>query len=171
MAFMVMSNELGTAKILYCPSDSIRDTYSTNFSYAGLFNYTGTTLTALTANATRISYFINGDATEADPQNIMTGDCNIGNQTATASAAAASFRFGASATSEIAQGCTQGNLILAASFATTAGAWAWTLNDLHQKTGNIGMADGSCQSATVSGLHTYLQNSTNTINSCINFIN
>jgi hypothetical protein len=27
--------------------------------------------------------------------------------------------------------------------------------------GNLGMADGSCQSATIAGLHYYLSNSTN----------
>src|SRR5580693_6037690 len=47
MAFMVMSNELSTAKILFCPSDNFHTAgngYATNFSYSDLLgeaaNYT-----------------------------------------------------------------------------------------------------------------------------------
>jgi len=39
--------------------------------------------------------------------------------------------------------------------------WSWTANDYHQKSGNLALADGSAQSATISGLHNYLANSTN----------
>ena len=34
---------------------------------------------------------------------------------------------------------------------------------MHQKTGNIGLADGSVQQATINGLHTAMQNSTNSV--------
>jgi prepilin-type processing-associated H-X9-DG protein len=33
---------------------------------------------------------------------------------------------------------------------------------MHQKTGNVGLADGSVQSVTISSFHAALQNSTNT---------
>ena len=59
--FMVMSNELSTPKILYCPSDSARNA-SIIFS-----NVIGGT-----------SIFVCGDATEDYPQMILTGDRNIG---------------------------------------------------------------------------------------------
>jgi hypothetical protein len=39
--------------------------------------------------------------------------------------------------------------------------WGWTQNDLHQKVGNLGIADGSVQQVTSSGLQTALQNATN----------
>jgi hypothetical protein len=48
--------------------------------------------------------------------------------------------------------------------------WSWTGNDFHQKSGNISLADGSCQSATISGLHQYLNNSTNGGAEAINFM-
>jgi prepilin-type N-terminal cleavage/methylation domain-containing protein len=164
MAFVVMSNELSTAKILYCPADSIRDTYSTNWSYASLFNSAGTlTPPSLPPNATRISYFINGDAfNDADPQMILAGDCNIGNVgTTTSLNGPASYRFGGTSTASTGTACNTGQVISSSSFAGGAGLnWGWTVNDLHQKLGNLMMADGSVQSATVTGLHQYLANST-----------
>lgn len=62
MAFRVMSNELSTAKILCCPEDRYRH-FATNFN---------NDLTAST-----VSYFVNVDATESDPQGIMSGDDNF----------------------------------------------------------------------------------------------
>jgi hypothetical protein len=124
---------------------------------------------AVQSQVTKISYFINGDASEASPQDVMTGDSNIGNQTATANNAAASYRFGQSTTSEIAALPTAQTLTYVA-WGSANLAWAWTSGDLHQKTGNLGLADGSCQSGSVSGLHTYLSNSTNNVpNPSFNF--
>jgi prepilin-type N-terminal cleavage/methylation domain-containing protein len=174
MVFMVMSNELSTPKIIFCPSDSIHTAgsgYATNWSYNDLLSVNAPNAGTAVASGglTKISYFINGDATESDPQSIMVGDCNIGNQN-TANNSPSTFRFGGSATSESfttanAQGVT------AVAFGAATGAWAWTPNDLHQKTGNLLIADGSVQSATVSGLHTYLQNATNTVSApAFNFL-
>ncbi|HTB83759.1 MAG TPA: prepilin-type N-terminal cleavage/methylation domain-containing protein, partial [Candidatus Sulfotelmatobacter sp.] len=133
-AFQSMSNELSTAKILYCPSDSIRDTYASNWSCGALYNTSTTTTTAPTspANATRISYFINGDAfTDSDPQQILSGDCNIGNQGSTAALnGPASYRFGATSTSEVNAACNTFITINANAWAASAnGNWAWTQND------------------------------------------
>ncbi|MGH7951385.1 MAG: hypothetical protein ACREFE_05635, partial [Limisphaerales bacterium] len=38
---------------------------------------------------------------------------------------------------------------------------AWTADDLHQKVGNLGLADGSVQEVTISGLQQALQAATN----------
>ena len=38
------------------------------------------------------------------------------------------------------------------------------MTDLHQKAGNIGLADGGAQQVTISGLQTALQNATNGAN-------
>jgi len=62
--FVVMSNELSTPKILYCPSDSVRS-YTTNF-------------TALNNDSQNMSYFVCGDAAETYPQMILDGDRNVG---------------------------------------------------------------------------------------------
>ncbi len=59
--FLVMSNELGTPKILHCPEDT--DRVETN-SFAALAS-------------SNISYFVNVDATESYPQMFLCGDDNF----------------------------------------------------------------------------------------------
>ena len=60
--FLVMSNELASPKILFCPGDSARLWAS---SFGGLAN-------------SNISYFINADVTNSsDPQAILSGDSNF----------------------------------------------------------------------------------------------
>lgn len=179
-AFMTMSNELGASKVCYCPSDSYQGrAAATTFSYnaAGAFIDspvpTATTV-GKPAGVGAVSYFINGDAVETDPQIIMDGDENIGNGTTTSSQSAASYAFFTGTTTagtpstcvSEGYGVNWGTPMST----TAAGAWAWTQNDLHLKTGNIGLADGSVQSVTISGLHTAMANSTNTVvNQCWNF--
>jgi len=169
MAFMVMSNELSTPKVVGCPSDNLvgHGFYATNFSYADLDgNTTAPTAAAMASKqnlATKISYFVNGDASDSDPQMLVMGDLNIGN-VGTANNAAATYAFGNAMptsrtivypTAAAPNGTTGGAFISA-----NAGAWAWT-TETHQKTGNIGLSDGSVQSTTISSLHSALQNSTN----------
>jgi hypothetical protein len=172
MPFMVMSNELGTAKILYCTSDAIHSTGpSLTFAYATLDGAAAPALNthvAVQSSAGLISYFINGDATEADSQAILSGDLNIGNQNSTAGNNYSNFRFGASATTQ--PSVPEAVQINTVAYGAANFAWAWTQNDLHQKTGNLGLCDGSVQSATIGSLHTYLQNSTNIVaQPCFNF--
>jgi len=168
MTFMVMSNELATPKIVYCPSDSAHaggNVAATNFAYGDLLgcnNPTGNPLKAPPSGPTKVSYFVNGDASETDPQAIMYGDLNIGDQLVTANNGAAAYRFGATATGPP-TGPVTPRQILPVAFGSQNLAWAWTANDLHQKSGNLGLADGSVQSATISGLHTYLAAATNTV--------
>jgi prepilin-type N-terminal cleavage/methylation domain-containing protein len=172
MEFDVMSNELSTAKILYCPSDSRGGQYSTNWSYGSLMAVANATSAAGLSAATSISYFINGDAAnDSDPQMVLSGDYNIGNNGATSSSSAAGFRFGASATANTATGCNVAYQCVASAFSGNPW-WAWTVNDAHQKLGNLIINDGSVQSATISGLHTYLQNGTNSVPTpTFNFMN
>ncbi len=61
--FLVMSNELGTPKILFCPSDAGRSWANT---FSGL-------------SARNISYFVGADATNDlnDLNPIISGDCNF----------------------------------------------------------------------------------------------
>ncbi len=158
MPFMVMSNELSTPKVAYCPSDSIRSQPTNfNFSFVGVASAAAYPPTGM-PNVGGCSYFINGNASESDPQLIISGDANIGSSGATASGAA-NFMFGAAAgTSAVsAQTWTAANNPWGG-----ATFWSWTANEQHQKTGNILLADGSVQSVSVKGLHDALQNSTNT---------
>ena len=127
-AFNCMSNQLSTAKVLYCPSDSGRNA-SNNF-VAGTGN---------------LSYFVNGDAADAYPQMILTGDRNVGTGTTAGNPAATIKVNSATTTSEYLPWNTTG----------------WTAPDLHQKNGDLGLADGSAQQVSVSALQTALQNGTN----------
>jgi prepilin-type N-terminal cleavage/methylation domain-containing protein len=158
-AFLVMSNELSTPKILICTSDANHTTAATNFSpqiaaASGVaFNVTGTTFALNNGNlaVSFVSYFLCGDAAEAYPQMIITGDRNIGQANPQTSSGAAALKI--SGTNAICY--TAGNGV------TLAPLWGWTANDLHQKVGNLGIADGSVQQVTCSGLQTSLQNATN----------
>jgi hypothetical protein len=97
-----------------------------------------------------ISYFINGDSAESDPQMVMMGDRNIGDAgSANPTPAAAMYTGGQNST-------TAGNKVIYSQ-------WSWTQSDLHQKVGNIGLTDGSAQQTTISTLRSALNSGTNTI--------
>ena len=178
MVFMVMSNELSTPKVLFCPSDNLHTagstgSYATNFVYGDLLSIAtaptaGQAVKTTPNGPSKISYFINADALEADPQDVMIGDFNIGNQS-TINNGASTYAFTQAAASGPVTHSAYSQLSSTSWTTTAANAWAWTGNDLHQKTGNIGMADGSVQSASIVGLHTYLNNSTNSYLCVFNF--
>lgn len=60
--YQVMSNELSTPKILFCPQDAVHGSYATNF---------GDDLKG------KISYFIGLDARETLPRSFLSGDDNF----------------------------------------------------------------------------------------------
>jgi hypothetical protein len=172
-AFMVMSNELSTPKILLCTSDANHTTAATNYAPQMVDGFTisaGTSITVVGTTAALtplqfVSYFLCGDAAEAYPQMILTGDRNIG--------AANPNTAGGSATAISGTNSIAYNISgYGGSVGTTlAPLWGWTANDMHQKVGNLGIADGSVQQVTCSGLQTSLQNATNggaTANPCYN---
>jgi hypothetical protein len=165
MSFMVMSNELSTPKVVGCPSDSLvgHGSYATNFTYGDLLGVTLTVNAQAPAQTTlpgKISYFLNGDASDVDPQMLIMGDLNIGN-VGTAGNGAATYPF-ANANATTRNAAILPQTTGAANWVSqNAGAWSWT-SETHTKSGNIGLSDGSVQSVTISGLHTALQNSTNT---------
>ena len=67
--FQVMSNELSTPRVLFCPTDSKRiQQWATNFSALSNSN---------------LSYFIGLDVSGTDPQGIVSGDRNVTNGTPT----------------------------------------------------------------------------------------
>jgi prepilin-type N-terminal cleavage/methylation domain-containing protein len=161
MAFVVMSNELSTAKVIGCPSDSVvgHGSYATNFIAPDLLG--AANFASAPTGPGKVSYFINGDSSDSDPQMIVMGDLNFGT-TGTAANAAAAWAFGNTAIS------TRGNTAMSAANTTggnfasqVQGAWSWTA-ETHSKSGNVGLSDGSVQSVTISSFHTALLNSTNT---------
>jgi prepilin-type N-terminal cleavage/methylation domain-containing protein len=194
VVFMTMSNELSTPKVAYCPSDSYNSTIPTVFNGACI-NLAPNAATPFAAEPVvsqpnnpggQFSYFVNADVTSdsIDPQLIMGGDRNIGDDndanngptdyafiaqnagTSTAPYKAAAIELGTAAAS----GATATISWATAASTTLTGALSWSKNEMHQKTGNYQLADGSVQSATVSGLHTAMTSSTNTLTSqCWNF--
>ena len=93
-------------------------------------------------NGANVSYFVGGDALETDPQMLLVGDWNM--------SLSATYAGGAFPANN--------------NYGQYAGvAFVWTTTDVHQKSGNIGLTDGSVQSTTLSTLATALQNGTNTV--------
>ena len=147
--FTVMSNECNTPKILFCPADNgtwkvggvdVLRAAATNWA---TFDWTLTGNTP--ASYQFLSYFVCGDAFESYPQMILTGDRNIG------TAPAGSPAPNTNATS-----------ITATQWGPApTPIWAWDQASLHLKNGNLGLADGSVQQATISGLQSALTAATN----------
>ncbi|MFZ0828571.1 MAG: prepilin-type N-terminal cleavage/methylation domain-containing protein [Verrucomicrobiia bacterium] len=160
--FTVMSNELSTPKILYCPADSgaggSLPPGTLGLGAVGATRSAATNFAILAVNNNYMSYFVCGDAAETYPQMILDGDRNIGVTTTQNSPAT-----------------TTNNVSAPTTFQYTPAAnywWAWTAVDLHLRVGNLGMADGSAQQVTVAGLQTALATATNgspTLNPWYNF--
>jgi len=157
---VVMSNELSTPKILLCPSDSGLGGVGSGAWGSGIGTRSVTTNFAVyTLNNNYLSYFVCGDASEAYPQMIMTGDRNVG--TTTTLNQPAPMTNTCAATGKGVQW-----------LGDPAHAWAWTANDMHLRVGNCGMADGSAQQLTVSTLQSAFSTATNgspTVNPWYNF--
>jgi len=143
--YSIMSNELSTPKVTFCPSDVSPRQLGTSFNASTVGPNNG----AYTNG--NVSYFVCGDAADAYPQMIIAGDRNIG--TATGLGAA-----GGTTTLIIGGSSTYGD---STSVNGTGPYWAWTAGDLHIKGGNLGMTDGSVPTTTISGMQTAFNNATN----------
>lgn len=121
--FLGMSNELSTPKVLVCPTDS-RRIQATTFSPNPL---PGENPFMSNSN---LSYFVGLDATETDPQTLLSGDRNLSNGTP----------------------LKNGVLEL-----TTKNPATW-IADLHRKVGNVLLADGSVQQESALGVSIALTN-------------
>jgi prepilin-type N-terminal cleavage/methylation domain-containing protein len=163
MAFMVMSNELSTPKVINCPSDNVgsHGNIATNWSFLDVVGCAAPAAgaqAAASSNPTKVSYFVNGDASEGDPQILLSGDLNIGTAGATASGPA-NWSFGN--TSATARSLPAAQALTSAAWSGAA-YWSWS-SETHSKSGNICLSDGSVQSVSITGLHSALQSSTNTV--------
>ena len=146
--FGVMSNELSTPKILYCTSDSGANRQAaTNFVQliSPVANGATPYYNAPLVNQQSVSYAIDGDAADAYPQMILSIDRNVGQATTVG---------GIPTTTNTVANPTSMEW-------TSQKFWAFSQNDLHQKAGNLGLADGSCAQVSSSALQTALINSTN----------
>jgi len=138
--FMTMSNELSTPKIVMCTSSA--KTVTTNFTYVSA---------TVGFNNTTVSYFVARDATESNPQMILAGDASL-----TAQAVS-------SPTTPIVADATTTSTGLAGNLGTNGTVnVGWAANVMHDKAGNVAMADGSVQQLSSSGLRTALANTSDT---------
>jgi prepilin-type processing-associated H-X9-DG protein len=129
VVFQVMSNELSTPKNLFCPADKLRQP-ATFFSSAQTGNKSDGTLFQ---GNTSLSYFVNLDAVETNPNMFLSGDDNL--------------LIGGSRHNPLSGSpATSGVLTL-----TTNSLIAWS-EARHEKQGNVALADGSVQQLSTSNL-------------------
>ncbi len=131
--FMVMSNELKTPKILYCPSEGAtsHNASGSMLNQASIFGpniFSNTVFYAGYQNDYNVSYFVGVDATDTRPDMILTGDHNLGT--------------GANQATKTAQFISAGTNNNWQAFAI-----GWQDNN-HSKEGNVAFADGSVQTLT-----------------------
>ncbi len=128
--FLVMSNELSTPKILFCPSEYENSYRQAATSFAG--SQIGTANAVPYTNDLNVSYFIGVDAQETYPQMFLTGDHNLGSGNPPTVAYLAAPSVGTPFVS------------LGTNFPANNTAVGW-MDNMHAKQGNVGMADGSVQ--------------------------
>ena len=134
-AFQVMSNELNTPKILFCPTDKQRiqavtfDQISSSKGWRDSISFLGNT---------NLSYFVGLDAKDTSPDMFLSGDDN--------------FLLGGNYKGDVGGApVPPGVLIL-----TTNSPVTWS-QARHEKQGNIGLADGSVQGFSSHSLRTALK--------------
>ncbi len=127
--FLVMSNELSTPKILYCPSDGATSHNASSATHvqATVFGPSSSGVAGF-QNDYNVSYFVGVDATELRPDMMLSGDHNLGtgvNQTTKTP------QFSSAGTNSV--------------WPATAIGWQ---DNGHSKQGNVCFADGSVQNLT-----------------------
>jgi prepilin-type N-terminal cleavage/methylation domain-containing protein/prepilin-type processing-associated H-X9-DG protein len=137
--FQVLSNELNTPKVVVCPSDE--RSARTNF-------FSAPANIADFRNNTAVSYFLGYEADETMPQMLLSGDRNIGNGNPIAN-------YGYSPLATVTSGARYG---LGTNQPTTFG---WS-DKMHQKQGNVCLADGSVQQLSSAKLRDQLRQSGDT---------
>jgi len=141
--FLVMSNELSTPKILFCPAEyetTLRQA-ATSFAPANV----GTTANSIPyTNDMNVSYFIGVDAQETFPSMFLSGDHNLGGN---ANPPTVAYQSGT--------GNVNPYVSLGTNFTVNQGPAF--MNNQHSAQGNIGLADGSCQGWTRSALQSALR--------------
>ena len=126
--FQVMSNELSTPKVIYCPEDAQHGGFATNWG-DDLKN--------------KISYFIGVDATDTNPAAILSGDGNFLLNQKPANYGLINVSTNATLAWDTSR-----------HFGESQQGW---FTKTRTGSGNIGLADGSVQALTQAGLTSQLQ--------------
>jgi prepilin-type N-terminal cleavage/methylation domain-containing protein len=155
LVFASMSNELNTPKVVVCPSDDrgARTNFSTDF---------GSTTITTGGKDNSTSYFVGRDAQDTNPQFFLDGDRNVCGDTTAATIPNNGYGCSPDVTPGPPSGpASQGNYV---AFPTNGTQLTTTYKvgfspKMHQSTGNVGLADGSVQQFSQSGLTAGLQHS------------
>ena len=139
-AYVLMSNELNSPKILACTSDSAKSKSGDFFLNATSFG--GGSRPA--PNRDNLSYFVGIDADETQPQTILSGDRNI---------VGVGQQANGTDMATTANGAKQWTGTVNGAASTDP---AWT-GRIHNLAGNIGLGDGSVQQLNNVGLKNHVQ--------------
>ena len=149
--YQVMSNELNNPKVCLCPSDGRPvGTIPSDFISG---NAAGTFF-----NNSTVSYFVGVQCDESFPAMVLSGDRNVCNSYATASAGTAapvSPTYGFSPLEANSGGGDVVSVPTGANITANTINYAWT-QKLHNQSGNWGLADGSVQKGSTGTFHTFL---------------
>jgi prepilin-type processing-associated H-X9-DG protein len=158
--FGVMSNEINSAKLLVCPSDSATPAWTNLLIGYGFYGNNAVSVngkTMYTMCNSNVSYFIGLEATENFPSMLLSGDRNIyGGLGVLANDNATSNSSYGDANHIGAYG------VLGASWANTSPPEPGWTGLMHQQAGNVLLCDGSVQQVNSPNLRTLLQNSGDT---------
>lgn len=136
--FAALSNELGTPKIVVCPSDALRTAQTNWFGFVNAaFNNNPPGQNA------SVSFFIGIEAQETYPQMLLAGDRNITNNNLSGNAYQNVQGFPSN------------------SAAVNSAGWS---SSMHQNNGNVGLGDGSVQQFSSSRLRDQFRESNNASN-------
>ena len=145
-----MSNELSTPKIVFCPSEAETPRQASS-TFSGTIPANSANQVPYT-NDLNTSYFVGVDAQDTSPQMYLTGDHNMGDGNPPTSYYNAAP--GGQANGSPANACR----VLGTNFIANNALTGW-LDNMHQKQGNVGLADGSVQQLSRSKLQEGLKNS------------
>jgi prepilin-type N-terminal cleavage/methylation domain-containing protein len=157
--FVVTSNTLDNPALLSCPADTVSPHGVQATNWSEFFNGTIANFPGYT------SYFVGGDAVDTQPQSILAGDRNIGNQTAAQAGTSAPATQMCPQTAAIQASNGRGGGGTGSLQTQDWNTWAWSANDLHLGVGNVLLGDGSAQQTAVLDLQTDLLNATNSAGS------
>jgi prepilin-type N-terminal cleavage/methylation domain-containing protein len=161
--FVTMSNEIANPGVLNCPSDSTpRPASGPATNWAEFFTDPRGTVHSDPIIDDNVSYFVCGDATDVQPQSVLGGDRNIGDNTTGNATTPAQTMFSwynpgiSTATATDGPG-NNGQGTKGVPF----NRWAWSANDMHLGQGNLLLADGSAHQTPIGDLQSDLYAATN----------
>ena len=146
--FQAMWNEILTPKVLLCPSDRARATYSRTSNFNALAGAPGASTTNSLGHADNrnqaVSYTALADANETRPSQVLTTDRNL--NSATTNTAATTLPLPSGTRYTVASDATANSMF-----------WVGSSNGgFHGLEGNLTLADGSVQPVTAAKLQRFL---------------